>query len=62
VQDEKTPRRTNLLLTDEAATVLRSHPETIRDACREGKIKACKIGKTWRIAIEEVERVAREGL
>ena len=38
------------------------HPETVRRAIRDGRLKAVKAGKGWRIPRAELARVAREGL
>jgi excisionase family DNA binding protein len=36
--------------------------ETIRDWINSGRLSAIKIGKSWRINSEDVERIFREGL
>jgi excisionase family DNA binding protein len=35
--------------------------ETIRDWINSGRLSAIKIGKSWRISAEDVERILQEG-
>lgn len=37
-------------------------PTTVVRWCREGKIKAVKVGRVWRIPEDEVVRLQRAGL
>ena len=62
LQDIKLGGQTTLLLTLEAASLLRVHNETIRAWIRTKRLKAIKFGRTWRVPIKEVERVALEGI
>jgi excisionase family DNA binding protein len=39
----------NIFTVDQVAARLDLHPKTVRRFIREGKLKACKIGKQWRI-------------
>jgi excisionase family DNA binding protein len=39
----------NILTVDQVAEILELHPKTIRRFIREGKLKATKIGKQWRV-------------
>jgi len=48
-----------LISVNDAADRLGLHPSRVRLLCRQGRIKADQIGKTWVIAEREVERFAR---
>lgn len=37
------------LTVDEAAAILRCHPVTLRQLIRDGKVKATKLGRVYRI-------------
>ena len=43
--------------TKEVAEILKYKHETIRKKCKSGEIKAVKIGKSYRISEEELERL-----
>lgn len=43
------------LTTEEAAELVHNHPETIRQACRRGELKAAKRGRNWRIRRSSIE-------
>jgi len=45
------------LTPEELAGILRVHPETIRRSIRQGKIRAQKVGRLWRIPWLECVRV-----
>jgi len=49
-----------LLRTGEAGEMLGVTPKTIREWIKEGRIKALRIGKEYRVPYEEVERLLRE--
>lgn len=49
-----------MLNINEAATVLRVHPETLRRFIREGKINAYKIGRRKLISKEEMEKFIKK--
>lgn len=49
-----------MLNIDEAAAVLRVHPETLRRFIREGKISACKIGRRKLISKNEMEKFIKK--
>ena len=51
-----------LWLTSEVAEILRLSAETIRRGIRDGRIKAQKFGRTWRISDSELERLVQQGL
>lgn len=40
----------NFYTVDEIATQLEMHPKTVQRYIREGKIKATKLGKAWRVS------------
>lgn len=44
-----------LLTTREAAKRLRLHPKTVERYFRQGRIKAVKIGRDWRVLETELE-------
>ncbi len=46
----------------DAAILLGVHVNTIRRWIKEGKIKAVKMGKNWKIPSEEMNRVSKEGV
>lgn len=46
----------------EVADILGVHYMTARKWCLEGRIKAQKIGRLWRVADDELKRVMGEGL
>ena len=46
----------------EAADKVDVHVNTIRRWIKEGKIKAVKMGKNWKISEDELERVLKEGI
>jgi len=47
--------------TKEAAEHLRVSYQTVARAIGVGQIKAVKLGARWRIPVEEMERISREG-
>ena len=52
-------KRAMFLTTEEFAEITRSHPETIRELCRRGELKALPPrGKRrrWKIPVTELER------
>lgn len=51
-----------LYLPTEVADALRYHIESVRRAIRQGRIKAIKTGRQWRVARAELDRLLREGL
>lgn len=38
-----------VLTPEEAADLLRAHPETVRTWLRNGHIDGCKVGRMWKI-------------
>ena len=44
---------------EDAADYLQVHVNTITRMIKEGKLKAGKVGREWRIAREEVERLLK---
>ena len=51
-----------LLRSEEFATLIGFHPETVRRLIREQRIRAIKFGDEWRIKPEEVDRIMQNGL
>lgn len=47
---------------EEAAKLLKLHPQTLRRWIREGKLSAQRFGKQWRLRAEDIERAARPAL
>lgn len=41
---------------DEVAKILKVHPNSIRNAIKDGRLKAEKFGKVWRIRKKEIEK------
>jgi excisionase family DNA binding protein len=50
-----------ILTAKEAGEMLKVSDQTIRAMIRQGKIKAIKIGRAWRIKREEIERIIEKG-
>jgi len=61
LQRSQPPNR-DLFLVDAVAARLSWHPESLRRAIRSGRVHAVKLGKTWRIAQSEIDRVIAEGV
>ena len=51
-----------MLSIHEFAEKLNVHPNTVRRWISTGKIKALKIGKNWKISVDELNRVLKEGI
>lgn len=47
---------------EELAEYLKVSPQTVRAWVREKKVRAVKLGRAWRIPVDEVRRVATEGV
>nr|MBO2483058.1 hypothetical protein [Bacillaceae bacterium] len=45
---------------EEVAELIQMHPRTIRRYIKEGKIKASKLGKEWRIRREHIDHLLRK--
>ena len=43
---------------DEAADLLKVHPQTLRRWIREGRLSARRFGKQYRLRLEDIERAA----
>lgn len=41
---------------NELASILKVHPNSIRNGIKDGRIKAEKFGKVWRIRKKEIEK------
>lgn len=41
---------------NELATILKVHPNSIRNAIKDGRLHAEKFGKVWRIRKKEIEK------
>lgn len=50
-----------LFTTDEAAELLKVHPETVRNWIRRGDLAAIRVGRNWRIKRPDLERIAERG-
>ena len=50
-----------MLTIQEVADILRVHRMTIFRHLSSGTIKGIRVGKSWRISEEELERIKREG-
>jgi len=44
-----------LLRVDQVAEVLQVHPQTVYGLIRNGKIRAAKVGRAWRIKPEAID-------
>lgn len=47
---------------EEMADYLKVSSQTVRAWIRDGKVKAVKFGRSWRITDEELRRVVTEGV
>ncbi len=47
---------------DELADYLKISGQTVRAWIRDGKVKATKFGRSWRIADDELKRLVVEGV
>lgn len=59
--DERVKWPTIGMTVEEAAEVLRVHPNTIRALIKAGDLPARKVGVGWRISHKAVERWLEEG-
>ena len=50
-----------LLTTKQVADILQVHKFTVLKYIKEGKIKAIKLGRVWRIRESEIEKFLDEG-
>jgi hypothetical protein len=48
--------------TTQVGAALNCHPESIRLACREGRIKAVHLGGRWRVSHAELCRIVETGI
>lgn len=55
---KKTPIR--YYTTADLARILAVRPKTVRTWIEEGELKAIKVGRQWRIAPSELDRLVRE--
>jgi excisionase family DNA binding protein len=62
IDDTATSTLTAPLTTAALAALLSYHPESVRRAIRQGRIRALPYGRTWRVPADEVARILREGL
>ncbi len=51
----------NILTVEQVAAELDLHPKTVRRFIQEGKLKAGKIGKQWRITREDLQELMNTG-
>jgi excisionase family DNA binding protein len=54
---EKSPQNSvqRLLSPEEVANILQLKPDTIRILLRTGKLRGIKIGKVWRVRVQDLE-------
>jgi excisionase family DNA binding protein len=50
------------LTVEDFAAKIQYHPESVRRAIRQNRIKALKFGSNWRITAPEVRRILENGL
>ena len=43
---------------EQAAKILQLHPDTVRIWLRDGRLKGRKMGRVWRIAAAELQRLS----
>ena len=53
------PEPERLLTTEEIAAILSVHPRTVMRWLREGKLKGLKVGRLWRVRLEDLEAFIR---
>ena len=51
-----------MLTTEAFARQLQWHPESVRRACRQGRLAAVKLGNGWRIPPDVAEHVMKHGI
>lgn len=56
------PTETKLYTTDEFANLIGFHPESVRKIIRQGRIKAKRFGRSYRILGSEVDRILKDGI
>jgi len=60
--EQKVPEFEPLLDSEEAAALLRLHPETLKRRARRGEIPGVKFGKVWRFRASALEACFQEML
>lgn len=48
--------------TAQVGAALNCHPESVRLACRQGRIKGVHLGGRWRVSHEELDRIVKDGI
>jgi excisionase family DNA binding protein len=57
LEDIAHPNEGRLYNVDDAAVMLSVKPATLREWLRSGKVKAVKLGNTWKISDNELRRL-----
>ncbi len=47
---------------EEVANILGVSPHTVRQWCRDSRIKALKVGRLWKVHRSEVDKIIEDGL
>lgn len=62
VQPMSAPSSLALITTEALAAMIHWHPESVRRACRQGRVQAVKLGRGWRVSPEVVQGIAQNGI
>ena len=56
------PTAADLIDIENFAASIQWHPESLRRACRQGRVAAIKLGRGWRISKEVAEGIIKNGI
>ncbi len=56
------PRAGELITTHALGRMIQWHPESVRRACRQGRVRAVKLGRRWRVPPELVAEILQHGI
>jgi hypothetical protein len=56
------PCALELITTEALAAMIHWHPESVRRACRQGRIQAVKLGRGWRMPPQVTADILKNGI
>jgi hypothetical protein len=56
------PSAGELITTHSLGTMIHWHPESVRRACRQGRIEAVKLGRGWRLPPAATANILKNGI
>jgi len=56
------PAAPDLINVETFAASIQWHPESLRRACRQGRIDAVKLGRGWRISRAVADQIVKTGI